>query len=53
MNFDEAMDAVVSRDEARKEIELHQVEGGWTAFVEEIGDKPEYSGAEVLAWLGY
>ena len=49
----EAFDLEVTRAEAIAEIERHDVEGGSTAFLAEVGDKPEYIGAEVLEWLGY
>jgi len=25
----------------------------WADFTAEVGDKPEYTGEEVLGWLGY
>lgn len=51
MNYDEAHDATVSRACARREILKHGAD--WQEFLTEVGDKPEYVGAEVLDWLGY
>ncbi len=53
MRLFEAMDATVTRAEAKAEIERHDCDGGWEAFIAEVGDKPEYLGSEVLGWLGY
>ena len=52
MDFEEACVAIVTRHEARAEIDKHACEG-WEAFLREVGDRTEYSGAEVLGWLGY
>lgn len=52
MNYDEAAEATVSREQARREIAKHDCEG-FTQFLEDCGDKPEYEGREVLNWLGY
>jgi hypothetical protein len=49
----EAREATVSRADARREIEKHEADGGFAAFLEEVGDRPEYKGKEVLDWLGY
>jgi len=53
MSYDEAIENVFTREEARLEIAKHASDGGFPAFLAEVGDKPEYSGAEVLGWLGY
>lgn len=55
MNYEDAVDATVTREEARREIQRHDLPNGegWELFLEEVGDKPEYTGEEVLAWLGY
>lgn len=66
MNLMDAMDAIVSRAEAKAEIRRHwaeNVEGNnmpgrgfedyWADFILEVGDKDEYEGCEVLGWLGY
>lgn len=53
MTFDEAMASTVSRAEAKAEIDRHDVEGGFEAFLAECGDRGEYQGSEVLGWLGY
>lgn len=43
----------ISREEARREIARHDVEGGFEAFLAEVGDRERYYGHEVLEWLGY
>jgi hypothetical protein len=53
MNYHDACEEIVSRDEARIEIERHDTDGGFAVFLEEVGDRPEYTGQEVLDWLGY
>lgn len=53
MTYDEAIETTFTRAEARREIEAHDSDGGWSAFVAEVGDKAEYTGDEVLGWLGY
>lgn len=53
MTYEEAIEATVTRDEAQREIAKHDVEGGFAAFIRDVGDKAEYSGKEVLDWLGY
>ncbi len=53
MNYEDACEATVSREEARREIDRHDCDGGFDAFLADVGDKPEYTGAEVLDWLGY
>jgi hypothetical protein len=52
MTYDEAVEATVTREEARREIERHDCEG-WQAFLTDEGDHDEYAGADVLGWLGY
>lgn len=51
--YEEACDAEVTREEARQEIAKHDVDGGFEAFLRDVGDKETYSGQEVLDWLGY
>ncbi|EXF95768.1 hypothetical protein HK44_020435 [Pseudomonas fluorescens HK44] len=51
MNYQEACDATVSREEARREIDKHG--SSFVEFMQDIGDREEYSGEEVLGWLGY
>ena len=48
---EEAREAIVTQMEARREIERHSL--FFSDFLAEVGDKPSYSGAEVLNWLGY
>lgn len=51
MEFDEAMKATVSQEEARRELARH----GFTfeEFARDKGTKPFYKGKTVLVWLGY
>ena len=53
MNYDEAVEAEVTREQARAEIAKHDADGGFEQFLVDVGDRASYSGAEVLAWLGY
>ena len=53
MSYEEAIETTVSREEARREIERHDIDGTFADFLSEVGDRAEYSGEEVLAWLGY
>lgn len=56
MGFDsylEACEAEITRAEAEAEIAKHDVPGGFNLFLSEVGDKPIYTGDEVLSWLGY
>ncbi len=57
MTYEQAMGATVSRSEALAEIRLHPTGQGSeldiSEFLIEVGDRVEYSGAEVLDWLGY
>lgn len=51
--YHEACDWIVTRAEAEAEIAKHDAEGGFAAFLVEVGDREEYEGKEVLDWLGY
>ena len=51
MTYDEAIETIVTRGEAAAEIAAHGID--FSEFVEEYGDREEYRGADVLAWLGY
>lgn len=51
MTYDDACDSTVTRLEAVREIERHHCEPA--EFLADVGDRPLYSGAEVLNWLGY
>lgn len=53
MEYEEAIKARVSKEEARREIERHDCDGGFDQFIADVGDKETYSGKEVLEWLGY
>lgn len=52
MNYEDAIGEIVTREEARREIAKHDGEG-FEEFLADVGDKPEYTGQEVLDWLGY
>ena len=51
MSLEEALEAEVSKDAAEREIRRHEMDPA--EFFHEIGDRPWYTGAEVLYWLGY
>jgi hypothetical protein len=68
MDYETALQATVSRETAIGEIERHYCDAQASQyqgiaipacetivseFLEEVGDKPFYSGSEVLYWLGY
>jgi len=59
MDYEDALEALVTRDEARHEIDKHVIpdddspQATWERFLREVGDKQEYRGSEVLDWLGY
>lgn len=53
-SYHEAIELTVTRAEAKAEIDKHDWDGdAWAQFVEEVGDREEYEGEEVLGWLGY
>ncbi len=49
--YEDACEATISRKRAQRAIAEHS--GEWEEFVQAAGDKDEYSGQEVLAFLGY
>ena len=51
MTYEEAMKAVVSKQEAKREVERHGLE--FNTFIQEVGDRPRYKGSTILNWLGY
>lgn len=51
MNYDEAIHATVTRAEAIAEIKEHGLPV--EEFLNEVGDRCEYLGSDVLGWLGY
>ena len=53
MVYEEAVEATVTREEARREIARHDIDGTFNDFLAEVGDRAEYRGQEVLDWLGY
>ncbi|TFL14052.1 hypothetical protein CSC67_07740 [Pusillimonas caeni] len=50
-NYEDACDATLSRERAIAEVERHAL--NVDDFLSEVGDKPAYTGKEVLDWLGY
>lgn len=56
MTYDETLAHTWTRKEALIELAKHGVEPGSQVlgeFFDEVGDKQEYSGKEILDWLGY
>jgi hypothetical protein len=65
MYYADAMEATVTRAQARAEIKRHfgsEVEAAangmafeayFAEFLAEVGDRDEYEGSDVLGWLGY
>ena len=51
MDYHDACEAIVSRQEARLELEAHGAL--FYEFTIERGDKDEYYGYEILNYLGY
>ncbi len=51
MSFAEAMEAEVTRNSAELEIRRHHLDPA--DFFRELGERPWYTGAEVLEWLVY
>ena len=50
-NYEDASEATLSRERAIAEVERHAL--NVDEFLSEVGDKPAYTGKEVLDWLGY
>lgn len=51
MTYEEACETQVSRAMAAAEIRRHDVDPA--EFFADCGDRPSYSGQEILDWLGY
>lgn len=51
MTYDEAYEETFTRAEVAAEMKRHSCE--MSEFVEDCGDKEEYTGQELLDWLGY
>ena len=51
MDYHEACEAIVSRQEVRLELEAH--DAPFYEFTQERGDREEYYGYEILNFLGY
>lgn len=51
MSYDEAIEANVSKNEVKAELAKHGYE--FSEFAADCGDLDEYTGADVLAWMGY
>lgn len=52
MNYEDAIEAIVTREEARQEIGQHDGDG-FAEFLQDVGDRDTYTGRQVLDWLGY
>lgn len=52
-SYEDAATAEISKEDARREIEKHDSDGGFQQFLKDVGDKPKYKGSEILDWLGY
>lgn len=53
MTHEEANTALVTRAQALAEIAKHDSGEPLEDFLATYGDKQEYKGSDVLAWLGY
>jgi hypothetical protein len=51
MRYEDAIESTVTRDQAAREIRKHDLNP--EDFFKEYGERAEYAGADVLAWLGY
>lgn len=51
MDFEQALTAEVTRQEAERELQRHGAT--FADFARECGNRPTYAGAIVLRWLGY
>ena len=51
MQLEDALECTVTRKEAIAEIMKHDFP--IEEFFDDVGDRPEYRGSEVLLWLGY
>ena len=51
LSYEDAVEEEVTPMEAKQEIEKHGLE--WSDFIQDVGQKPMYTGLEVLTWLGY
>jgi hypothetical protein len=51
MQLEDALECTVTRKEAIAEIKKHGVP--IEDFFDEVGDREEYHGSDVLYWLGY
>jgi hypothetical protein len=50
--YEDACEATVSQVEAAAEVAKHD-DADFSEFLEDVGDKLEYTGKEILDWLGY
>lgn len=51
MDYEESLTAVVTRQEAERELQRHGAT--FKEFARECGNHTTYAGAVVLRWLGY
>lgn len=50
-DYYEACEAIVTKQDAIDEVERHRA--NVSDFLNDVGNKEEYKGSEVLYWLGY
>ena len=54
MTYSESAKGVtISKARVLEELKRHGVEGDWSLFLSDMGDKQEYKAKAVLVWLGY
>ena len=51
MNYETALNSIVTKSEAIKEVKDHGCDVN--DFLNDVGNKSEYLGSEILHWLGY
>ena len=54
--YESAKGAKITKKRAIQELQSHGIENnseGFSLFLKELGDKPEYKAQKVLDWLGY
>jgi hypothetical protein len=50
-NEEDAREATLTREQAINEVAAH--DASIEEFLEDVGDRSEYEGYEILDWLGY
>lgn len=52
LSYEEAIELDdITPAEVKAELKKH--DASWDDFVKDVGNKPKYTGEEVLGWLGY